>query len=160
MSAARLCVIVSVCVAFMGAGCTRAPINPPRLVMSSDTDMAVQLFMQSTILLSNYYGYSTIKYADLRARSRRAGLDMIPFMAPETVRATPELINLINDSDDNPDKLRFALQQLGGYKNLVKYYIRTGLRASQSLCRNYLLDLDEKSEYLEFIQKEVGVGYA
>lgn len=45
------------------------------------------------------------------------------------------------------------------YKNLVKHYIRTGLRASQSICRNYLLDLDEKSDYLDFIEKEVGVGY-
>jgi hypothetical protein len=159
--AGRVCVLVaSFCIALIGAGCSRAPLNPPRLVMGSNTDMAVQLFMQATILLSNQYGYSTIRYADLQARSRRAGLDMLPFMAPETVRATPELVNFLNDYDDNPDRLKVALQQFGGYKNLVKYYIRTGLRASQSICRNYLLDLDEKSEYLEFIQKEVGVGYA
>jgi hypothetical protein len=151
---------VGVCVALMEAGCTRAPLNPPRLVMSSDTDMAIQLFMQSTILLSNYYGYSTIKYSEIQARSRRAGLDTIPFMAPETIRATPQLINFVNDYDDNPAALNDALQRLGGYKNLVKYYIRTGLRASQSICRSYLLDLDEKSEYLQFLEKEVGVGYA
>ncbi|HEV7601448.1 MAG TPA: hypothetical protein VGO49_14495 [Bradyrhizobium sp.] len=128
--------------------------------MSTDTDMAVQLFMQSTILLSNYYGYSTIKYAEIRARSRRAGFDVIPFMAPETIRATPELIHLVNDYEDNPARLNEALQRLGGYKNLVKYYIRTGLRASQSICRNYLLEIEEKNEYLQFLQKEIGVAAA
>ena len=128
--------------------------------MSSNTDMAIQLFMQSTILLSNYYGYTEIKYADVVSRTRKAGLDSIPFMAPETVRATPELVNLFNKYEDDPTQLAIIVQKVGGYKNLVKYYIRTGLRASQSICRSYLLDLDEKSEYLDFIEKEVGVGYA
>jgi hypothetical protein len=152
--------VVFLCVAFLFSGCTRAPLNPPRLVVSSETDMAIQLFMQATILLANYYGYTDISYAEVRLRSRRAGLDSIPFMAPESVRATPDLVNLMNRYENDPAQLTTILQRIGGYRNLVKYYIRTGLRASQSICRSYLLDLDEKSEYLDFIEKEVGVGYA
>src|SRR5277367_5271419 len=148
--------VVCDCVAFLFSGCTRAPLNPPRLVVSSETDMAIQLFMQATILLANYYGYTDISYAEVRLRSRRAGLDSIPFMAPESVRATPDLVNLMNRYENDPAQLTTILQRIGGYRNLVKYYIRTGLRASQSICRSYLLDLDEKSEYLDFIEKEVG----
>ena len=107
---------VCACIALMGTSCTRAPLNPPRLVMSSNTDMAIQLFMQSTILLSNYYGYTDIKYADIVARTRKAGLDSIPFMAPETVRATPELVNLFNKYEDDPAQLAIIVQRIGGYK--------------------------------------------
>lgn len=150
---------ICICAALVSSSCSRAPLNPPRLVVSSDTDMAIQLFMQATLLLSNYYGYTEIAYADVRTNARRAGLDSLPFMAPESVRATPELVNLFNKFENDPTQLALIVQRVGGYRNLVKYYIRTGLRASQSICRNYLLDLDEKSDYLDFIEKEVGVGY-
>jgi hypothetical protein len=156
----RRCFVVILCVAFLFSGCSRAPLNPPRLVVSTDTDMSIQLFMQATILLANYYGYTDISYAEVRARTRKAGLDSLPFMAPESVRATPDLVNLMNKYEDDPAQLAAVVQRIGGYRNLVKYYVRTGLRASQSICRSYLLDLDEKSEYLDFIEKEVGVGYA
>jgi hypothetical protein len=139
------------------AGCYRSPLNPPRLVTNSTTDMSIQLFMQATILLSNYYGYSTIRYADIQERAARSGLQLLPFMPPETVRATPELVGFFNNYQNNPAELDRALRTYGGYKALVKYYIRTGLRASQSLCRGYLLDLEERSAYLEFLQKEIGV---
>jgi hypothetical protein len=156
---ARRCAVVLLCVTFALSGCSRAPLNPPRLVVSTDTDMAIQLFMQATIMLANYYGYDQIAYADVAARSRRAGLSTIPFMAPESVRATPDLVNLMNRFENDPTQLATIVQRVGGYKNLVKYYIRTGLRASQSICRSYLLDIDERSEYLEFIKSEIGVGY-
>jgi hypothetical protein len=156
----RRCFVGFLCAAFLISGCSRAPLNPPRLVVSTDTDMSIQLFMQATILLANYYGYTDISYAEVRARSRKAGLDSIPFMAPESTRATPDLVNLMNKYEDDPAQLAAVVQRIGGYRNLVKYYVRTGLRASQSICRSYLLDLDEKSEYLDFIEKEVGVGYA
>jgi hypothetical protein len=145
----------------MGAGCSnRGPINPPRLVMSSDTDMTIQLFMQATILLANYYGYDTIRYSEIRGRANRAGLDMIPFMPPETVRATPELVGFFNTYENNGPALDGILRSHGGYRVLVKYYIRTGLRAAQAVCRNYLLNLEERNEYLEFLQKEIGVAAA
>ena len=161
MWALRFRFCVSAFLALSVGGCwSRAPLNPPRLVMSSDTDMTIQLFMQATILLSNYYGYSTIKYSELRERSNRAGFDLIPFMPPETVRATPELVNFFNSYENNESGLEAALRTYGGYKVLVKYYIRTGLRASQSICRNYLLNLEEKNEYFEYLQKEIGVAAA
>jgi hypothetical protein len=128
--------------------------------MSSDRDMPIQLFMQATILLSNYYGYSTIRYSDLRERSSRAGYNLIPFMPPETVRATPELVDFFNSYENNGPALEQVLQTNGGYKVLVKYYIRTGLRAAQAVCRNYLLNLEERNDYLEFLQKEIGVAAA
>jgi hypothetical protein len=157
---AGLCWVV-VCVALMGAGCSnRGPINPPRLVMSSDADMTIQLFMQATILLANYYGYDTIRYSEIRGRANRAGLDMIPFMPPETVRATPELVGFFNTYENNGPALDGILRSHGGYRVLVKYYIRTGLRAAQAVCRNYLLNLEERNEYLEFLQKEIGVAAA
>lgn len=146
MRALRFRFLVSVFLALFAGGCwSRSPLNPPRLVMSSDTDMTIQLFMQATILLSNYYGYSTIKYSELRQRSNRAGFDIIPFMPPETVRATPELVSFFNTYEDNGPALEAALRTYGGYKVLVKYYIRTGLRASQAICRNYLLQLKKRT---------------
>jgi hypothetical protein len=145
-------------VVFALAGCTgpRLPVNPPRLVMSTETDMAIQLFMQATILLSNYYGYPTIRYSEIQTRSARAGFSTLPFMPPETVRATPELVNFFNTYENNRSALD-ALITKYGYKALVKYYIRTGLRAAQSICRNYLLSLEERNQYLEFLQREIGV---
>ena len=152
--------VICVCVALTATGCYRAPLNPPRLVMSSDTDMTVQLFMQSTILLANYYGYDNIRYADIRERARRSNVKMIDFVIPEAIRATPALSNFTNRYEDNPAELTEALRRIGGYKNLVKYYIRTGLRASQSLCRTYMLEIEEKNDFLEFLQREIGVAYA
>lgn len=161
MRAGRCRFIVCVFVALTGAGCSnRAPLNPPRLVMSTDTDMAIQLFMQATILLSNYYGYSTIRYSEVRERSSRAGFSMIPFMPPETVRATPELVVSSTRMKITARHWTGILRANGGYKVLVKYYIRTGLRAAQAVCRNYLLNLEERNEYLEFLQKEIGVAAA
>lgn len=136
----------------------RPPLNPPRLVLSTQTDMAIQLFMQATILLSNYYGFKTIRYSEIQERSNRAGFSTLPFMPPETVRATPELVNLANEYEDNPAMLDFIIQKYG-YKALVKYYVRTGLRASQLICRNYILGLEESNQYLEFLRKEFGVAY-
>jgi hypothetical protein len=138
-------------------GCGRSGLNPPRLVTNNTADMQIQLFMQATILLANHYGYPTIQYAEIRERSARAGFNLIPFMPPETVRATPELVGFFNTYENNPVALERALKSYGGYKALVKYYIRTGLRASQSLCRGYLLNLEERNEYYEFLQKEIGV---
>lgn len=160
MWAGRFRFVVFVCVALITTGCARAPLNPPRLVMSSDTDMTVQLFMQSTILLANYYGYTNVRYADIRERARRSNVNMIDFVIPEAIRATPALSNFANRYEDNPAELTVALQRIGGYRNLVKYYIRTGLRASQSLCRTYMLEIEEKNDFLEFVQKEIGVAYA
>ena len=120
--------------------------------------MSVQLFMQATILLANYYGYTTIRYADIQERSASAGFQIIPFMPPETVRATPELVNFFNVYTGDRNQLEGLLVKYGGYKVLVKYYIRTGLRASQSICRNYLLGLEERNAYLEFLQRELGVA--
>ncbi|MBA7474286.1 hypothetical protein ES707_09634 [subsurface metagenome] len=128
--------------------------------MSSETDMTVQLFMQATILLANYYGYERIRYADIRERARRNNVNMVDFVIPEAIRATPALSNFTNKYEDDPTQLTEALRKVGGYKNLVKYYIRTGLRASQSLCRTYMLEIEEKNDFLEFLQKEIGVGYA
>jgi len=160
MWAGRFRFVVFVCVALITTGCSRAPLNPPRLVMSSETDMTVQLFMQSTILLANYYGYTNVTYGAIRERARRSNVNMIDFVIPETIRATPALRNFANKYEDNPDELNEALRRVGGYKNLVKYYIRTGLRASQSLCRTYMLEIEEKNDFLEFLQKEIGVAYA
>jgi hypothetical protein len=160
MWAGRFRFVVFVCVALISTGCSRAPLNPPRLVMSSSTDMTVQLFMQSTILLANYYGYDNIRYADIRARARRSNVTMIDFVIPEAIQATPGLSNFTNRYEDNPAELTEALRRIGGYKNLVKYYIRTGLRASQSVCRTYLLEIEEKNDFLEFLQKEIGVAAA
>jgi len=81
-------------------------------------------------------------------------------MPPETVRATPELVGFFNTYENNSSALDQVLKTNGGYKVLVKYYIRTGLRASQAVCRNYLLNLEERSEYLEFLKKEIGVAAA
>jgi hypothetical protein len=126
--------------------------------MSTQTDMAIQLYMQSSILLSNYYGFQTVRYSEIQERSARSGFSTLPFMPPETVRATPELAGLANSYENNPAMLDFIVKKYG-YKILVKYYIRTGLRAAQLICRNHLLDLEERNQYLDFLRKEFGVAY-
>jgi len=121
--------------------------------------MAIQLFMQATMLMSNLYGYPAIEYDVIRERSARAGFSTLPFMPPETVRATPELRNFVNEFGAATPTTDFIVRKYG-YKPLVQYYIRTGLRASQIVCRNYLLGLEERNQYLEFLQREFGVIYA
>ena len=41
---------------------------------------------------------------------------------------------------------------------LVGYYISTGWRASQLICRNYMIGLEERNAYLEFLQREFNFG--
>src|SRR5262245_11651139 len=150
---------VGACVALLLSACgLRAPVNPPRLIMSTQSDMAIQLFMQATILLSNYYGFQTIRYSEIQARSAQAGFQTLPFMPPETVPATPQLVSLANVYENDRAMLDFIVKKYG-YKTLVKYYIRTGLRASQLVCRTYLLELEERNQYLDFLRKEFGVAY-
>ncbi|MFZ0846611.1 MAG: hypothetical protein WAM62_12535 [Pseudolabrys sp.] len=151
--------VLVACVALGLADCSgpKPPLNPPQLVTDAQTDMALQLFMQSTIMLSKYYGYSTLSYADIRERSVNAGFNTIPFMPPVSVRATPTLRSFDIEQAD-ATTYRKRVDQSLGHKGLVAYYIKTGLRASQIICRNYLLGLDEKNQYLEFLKKEFGVA--
>jgi hypothetical protein len=150
-----------VCLALMAGSCAeglRQPVNPPRLIMDSQADMSIQLFMQATILLANAYGYPTIQYAEIRRRSANAGFNVLPFMPPETIRATPELVNFFNQYENDGATAHYLVSKYG-YKPLLIYYVRTGLRASQLICRSYLINLDERSQYLEFLRRELGVAY-
>ena len=137
-------------------GCAKQPINPPRLIIDNDTDMTIQLFLQATILLSRAYGFEPMPYEEIQARTVRAGFKTIPLMIPDTIRATPDLrARMISD---HGVALEDYLANKVGTKPLIKYYIRTGLRASQLICRNYLTRLDEANAYLQFIKDEFGVA--
>jgi hypothetical protein len=153
-------VISGIVLASVLGGCfgPKRPLNPPRLVMAQETDLSIQLFMQATLLLANAYGFQTIRYADFQERSAKAGFNMLPFMPPETIRATPEFVSLTSKLGDT-DAYAQEIVNRYGYKPLIKYYINTGWRASQLICRNYLLGLDEQNQYLEFLQKEFGVAF-
>jgi hypothetical protein len=155
---------VVVCASLLLGGCwSKQPLNPPRLVTANETDMSIQLFMQATLLLAHYYRFQTIQYSDFESRASRAGLVTLPFMPPETIRATPALVGLIENPKNTPeylDELANYIVKTYGYKTLVNYYIRTGLRASQLICRNYLLRLEENNRYLEFLRSELGVAYS
>jgi hypothetical protein len=156
--------VVVVCAVLSLGGCwgPKQALNPPRLVTADETDMSIQLFMQATLLLAHYYHFQTIQYSEFQSRASSAGLSALPFMPPETVRATPELIGLIENPKNTPeylDTLANYVVKTYGYKPVVKYYIRTGLRASQLICRNYLLRLEENNRYLDFLRNEFGVGY-
>lgn len=156
----KLRVAAVACVVALGlAGCSgpKAPLNPPQLVTDLETDMSLQLFMQSTLLLSKYYGYQTIKYEDFYDRSTKAGFNTLPFMPPVSVRAVPALKDFAIDVAGTA-AFRTEIKNSIGYKGLVAYYIKTGLRASQMVCRNYLLGLAEKNQYLEFLKREFGVA--
>ena len=150
------------------AGCyqgPRLPLNPPRLVTDSETDMAVQLFMQATLFLAQYHGYETITYAEISSRSEKAGFRMLPLMPPNSVRATPALINFprnipeMRANIDATKAFRMSVDNTWGYKALLGNYIKTGWKASQIICRNYLLQLEENNRYLQFLQDEFGVLY-
>jgi hypothetical protein len=152
-----------------------APLNPPQLIGDAETDMSLQLFMQATILLARYYGYQTLSYRDIQSRSLAAGYSTLPFMSPITVRAVPALYDTskvhkaklksyVEDRQFSIDvantvEFRQRMKNSIGYKGLLAYYIKTGLRASQIICRNYLLGLDEKNQYVEFLKSEFGVFY-
>jgi hypothetical protein len=141
-------------------GCrTTQPLNPPQLVTDSSTDMAIQLFMQATILLANYYGYKTISYDVIEEKSARAGYATLPFMPPIAARATPKLINLTIPSYQDTAVFRDQINSSLGYNNLVRYYITTGTKAAEIICKNYMLGLAEKNQYLEFLRDEFGVAY-
>src|SRR5262252_1414184 len=137
----------------------RLPLNPPQLVGSQETDMAIQLFMQATILMARYYGFETLSYETVRTKSEKAGYRALPFMPPVSIPATPPFrretlqsgIPLYQGDRSDFEIQRFQAWVNGsfGYNNLVKYYISTGLHASQIICRNHLQGLEERNRYLE-----------
>jgi len=154
--------------ALTGCGKTsvRQPLNPPQLVGDQETEMAVQLFMQATVLLGRYYGYNNLEYNEVRTRSERAGFSTLPFMPPETIPATPSFKRKTlkawnptadTDRDDKIKAYHAWMNKYVGYNTLVKYYITTGLRASQVICRNYLSGLEERNRYVQFLQDQYGV---
>jgi hypothetical protein len=151
-------IIVIAAVALTLADCSsRRPLNPPSLVTARDTDMSIQLFMQATILLARYYGFTAIDYEVIRDRSVRHGYEVIPLMAPVSGYATPRLRSdkLLPAKPFDPDAEPLADASHDG---LLGYYVNTGLRASQMICRNYMLGLDEANRYIEFLQTEFNIG--
>lgn len=121
--------------------------------------------MQATVLLGRYYGYETLDYEEVKDRSEKAGFSALPFMAPETISATPRfrrqtLVSWKPTFDPARDESVRAYQAFVkdriGYNHLVKYYITTGLRASQVICRNYLSGLEERNRYIQFLQDQYG----
>lgn len=142
------------------SGClgSRQPLNPPQLVTASESDIAIQLFMQATLMVSRYYGYPTLAYEEIRARAARSGLSTLPFMPPIQRRATPRLTNFVYDFE-NAAAFRGQIDSTITLTGLLGYYIRTGGKAAQIICRNYLQGLDERNQYLDFLQKEFGVAY-
>lgn len=110
-------------------------------------------------MLLQTYGFQATPYEDIKIRSERAGFSTLPFFPPDTVRATPQLSARLKDmSGLSPAQYIESISRLAGAKPIIKYYIRTGLRASQLICRNHLTRLDEGNQYLEFLKKEFGVA--
>lgn len=143
----------------------RQPLNPPRLVTDSETELAIQLFMQATLFLAQYHGYATISYEEFSTRSSKAGFRTLPLMPPIAVPATPTLVGFprtvpaVMAQQLETQEFRDYIERKWGYKTLLGYYIKTGLKASQIICRNYLLQLDENNRYLQFLQDEFGILY-
>lgn len=156
--------IVTVVAGALGlSGCFKASqsINPPQLISASETDVAVQLFMQATLMVARYYNYPTLSYVSLSERAQLAGVSTVPFMPLVTVRATPPLDwSRVGEGSLSASDFQRFINDNGLYKQMMKYYIKTGLKASQLICRNHLLNLDERSRFLKFLQDELGVVYA
>lgn len=127
--------------------------------MSNDTDVAIQLFIQATIMMMQAYQFETISYDEIRTRSDQAGFRSLPFMPPEPISAMPRLAGkLRNTSEMTPAQYVTIVRGLVDARPFVKYYIRTGLRAAQLICRNHLTRLDEGNQYLQFLKREFEVG--
>ncbi len=160
--------ICAALIAVVLSGCgSQRPLNPPALVTARDTDMAIQLFMQATILLARYHGFAALEYEEVRDRSVRHGYPVLPFMPPISGRATPRfdqqtLPSSIPGGLENLSGLALVkwLEKVGGRRTVMEYYVNTGWRAAQMICRNYLIGLDERNSYLEFLQKEFNIGSA
>lgn len=158
-------ILVAGC-AFFVSGCmgSRQPLNPPQLVTARDTDISIQLFMQATILLARYYGFDTIDYELVRDKSVRHGYSVLPFMPPVSGRATPPFAQATLGSEQGfhisltGADFRAWANSIGGQSALVNYYVNTGWRAAQMVCRNYMLGIEEKNGFLEFLQKEFNIG--
>ncbi|MBI5129966.1 MAG: hypothetical protein HZA66_11030 [Rhodopseudomonas palustris] len=137
-------------------GCRNPPLNPPRLVLDNEADAAIQLFVQASIMMSRAYHLDPIKYSDFQNLSERAGYRTIPFFPPDTIRASRELEVKLRAGDDSA--YVESVVKASGVKPFVKYYIRTGLRAAQLICRSHLTRLDEGSQYVNFLKREIGVA--
>ena len=159
----RIAIVASAALVLSGCGSQR-PLNPPALVTARDTDMAIQLFMQATILLGRYYDFHTLRYEELADKSVRHGYEALPFMPPIAGHATPRFVRADLPSNTNfnigllGDDFRRWANSNGGQQMLVNYYISTGWRAAQLICRNYMIGLEERNAYLEFLQKEFNIG--
>jgi hypothetical protein len=138
-------------------GCRSQPLNPARLVQDGETDASIQLFIQASILMLRAYGFQTIPYEEIQFRTQQAGFQALPFMPPYSERGTPHLIKTMSNLPAPTDVASYLASNVG-VKPLVKYYIRTGLRASQLICRNHLTRLDEGNQYFEFLKRELGVA--
>ena len=81
-------------------------------------------------------------------------------MPPKDIRGMPILVDTRGGQPTlTPTPANYlTLTQSLGTRPFVKYYIRTGLRAAQLICRNHLTRLDEGNQYLEFLKTELGVG--
>lgn len=151
-----------------GNSTLKQPLNPPQLVGDGETSMSIQLYMQATILMARYFGYRTLSYETVREKSEKAGFATLPFMPPEKAMATPNFrkntlrFTAPRQEGDRTDtaltKFQSLINSRIGYNNLVKYYISTGLRASQVICRNHLQGLEERNRYLDFLKSEFGVA--
>src|ERR1041384_6371024 len=105
----RIAIVASVALVLSGCLRHQEPLNPPQLVTARDTDMAIQLFMQATILLGRYYDFDTLDYDLLRDRSVRHGYSTLPFMPPIAHRATPPF-----KQGSLPSDVNFRLDDLKG----------------------------------------------
>jgi hypothetical protein len=163
--------IATIAVCALGlSGCFRSqePLNPPQLTTVRDTDMSIQLFMQATLLLGSYHGFSTLEYSALRDASARNGFEVLPFMLPISDTAAPALAKVKFEIPLDPDGRQIvgeAFRNWGRktigkrfHAKLLTYYVQTGWRAAQLVCRNYLVGLDERNSYWEFLKREFNIG--
>lgn len=162
---ALVCVIALLCGGLLSA-CSigpRQPLNPPKLVTDSETDIVLPLFMQATLAMAKYYGYRTINYEQALSLPEGPNVSSLPFMPPVSVRATPHLVKInpagaLGVDLENTDITEFRknIHDTLKYDGLVRYYITTGLQTAKIVCRNYMTRLDEHSQYLTFLRREFG----
>jgi hypothetical protein len=121
------------------------------------------MFMQASIILAKMYGFQTIEYEEVEARTAAAGFQAVPFVNPLTylgrtdavprLRAQPTFV--IGPSYDFVDPNTKKTTTIS-HETALTYYVITGWRASQIICRNYLTYQYDKNQYLEFLRKELG----
>jgi hypothetical protein len=146
------------CAGLLLAGCANplADYNPPSLVESDQTSMAIEAFLLATEDLAQMSSFGTVVFErDASGRMQKVFKSVVPAIPPdrEKVPYTRVANTTAVKASDLPKGLTPTIYEAG-----VASYIQTGSDTAQLLCTQFMLGLYDKSRYFQFIRTELNQG--